>query len=161
MSFLDKKEPTFTDWPPDEKTSCPWLLFWFLSVMRSQYGWKCQLLLVPLAVILSTVKLLGRSKIISFDCSFLEHARKARYRTTNSIQKNPEIGHAPAKENIVEPKKKITPAAPSRIFAAGFSRDRFGVRTASNNRGPVGKGGLMGSKKSVLPFGLVRCVDFT
>ena len=129
--------------------------------MRSQYGWKCQLLLVPLAVILSTVKLLGRSKIISFDCSFLEHARKARYRTTNSIQKNPEIGHAPAKENIVEPKKKITPAAPSRIFAAGFSRDRFGVRTASNNRGPVGKGGLMGSKKSGLPFGLVRCVDFT
>ena len=115
--------------------------------MRSQYGWKCQLLLVPLAVILSTVKLLGRSEIISFDCRFLEHARKARYRTTNSIQKNPEIGHAPAKENIVEPKKKITPAALSRIFAAGFSRDRFGVRTASNNRGPVGKGGLMGSKK--------------
>ena len=129
--------------------------------MRSQHGWKYQRLLLPLAAIRSTVKLLGRSEIISFDCSFLEHARKARYRTTNSIQKNPEIGHAPAKENIVEPKKKIMPAAPSRIFAAGFFRDRFGVRTASNSRGPVGKGGLMGSKRSVFPVGLVCRVDFT
>ena len=129
--------------------------------MRSQYGWKCQLLLVPLAVILSTVKLLGRSKIISFDCSFLEHARKARYRTTNSIQKNPEIGHAPAKENIVEPKKKIMPAAPNRTFAASCFRERFGVRTASNNRGPVGKGDGTGSKRVVFPARLVCCVNFT
>ena len=129
--------------------------------MRSQYGWKCHLLLVPFAVILSIVKLWGRSEIISLRCSFLEHARKARYRTINSIQKNPEIGHAPAKENIVEPKKKITPAVPSRTFAAGFFRDWFGVRTAPNNRGPVCKGGLMGSKRSVFPVGLACCVDNT
>ena len=129
--------------------------------MRSQYGWKCQLFLVPFAVILSTVKLLGRSEIISLRCSFLEHAWKARYRTINSTQKNPEIGHAPAKENIVEPRKKITPAAPNRIFAVGFFREWFGVRTASNNRGPVCQGGLMGSKRNVFPVGLVCCVDNT